>query len=178
MSVHSRLSVLSFSVVSNRTIYLSLGSNVGERAEQIARAIAALGQAGVRVVRQSSLYRTEPVDFEAQSWFLNCVVEAETELMPRQLLRAVRQVEQQLGRRKLVRRGPRAIDVDILLYGASRITAPDLEIPHPRMAERRFVLAPLAEIAPTLRHPALKKTVAELLAECPDRAAVVRMKKG
>ncbi|MGH9793813.1 MAG: 2-amino-4-hydroxy-6-hydroxymethyldihydropteridine diphosphokinase [Candidatus Acidiferrales bacterium] len=164
--------------MSNRTAYLSLGSNVGERAEQIARAIAALGEAGVRVVRQSSLYRTEPVDFEVQSWFLNCVVEAETGLMPRQLLRAVRQVEQQLGRRKLVRRGPRAIDVDILLYGASRITAPDLEIPHPRMAERRFVLAPLAEIAPSLRHPALKKTVAELLAECPDRAAVVRMKRG
>lgn len=163
--------------MSNRAAYLSLGSNVGERAEQIARAIAALNEAGVRVVRQSSLYRTEPVDFEVQSWFLNCVVVAETELMPRQLLRAVRQVEQELGRRKLVRRGPRAIDIDILLYGANRITAPDLEIPHPRMAERRFVLAPLAEIAPTLRHPALKKTVVELLAECRDHAAVVRLRK-
>lgn len=177
IGVHRGLSVVSFSIVSHRIVYLSLGSNVGDRAEQIARAITALGTAGVRVVRQSSLYRTEPVDFEVQSWFLNCVVEAETALMPRQLLRAVRQVEQQLGRRKLVRRGPRAVDIDILLYGASRITAPDLEIPHPRMAERRFVLAPLAEIAPALRHPALKKTAAELLADCPDRAAVVRMNK-
>ena len=155
-----------------KTIYLSLGSNVGDRAANIGEAITALAFAGVSIVRQSSLYRTEPVDFEVQSWFINCVVEAETELMPRQLFRAVRSVEQQLGRRKLVRRGPRVIDIDILLYGTSTIRTPELEIPHPRMAERRFVLAPLAEIAPTLRHPMLKKTVAELLADCPDRSAV------
>ncbi len=156
-----------------RTIYLSLGSNVGERAEHISRAIAALDAAGVRVLRQSSLYRTEPVDFEVQSWFLNCVVEAETELMPRQLLHATQQIERALGSRKLVRRGPRAIDVDILLYAASRISAPDLEIPHPRMADRRFVLVPLAELAPSLRHPVLQKSVAELLADCPDRSSVI-----
>lgn len=158
-----------------KTIHLSLGSNVGERAEHLARAIAALNDAGVRVVRQSSLYRTEPVDFAAQSWFLNCAIEAETNLMPRQLLRALRQIERALGSRKLVRRGPRTIDIDILLYGATRIMTPDLEIPHPRMAERRFVLVPLAELAPALHHPILHSTVAELLATCPDHSGVKKL---
>jgi len=161
--------------VADKTTYLSLGSNVGERAEHIARAVAALGDAGVRVLRQSSLYRTEPVDFAVQSWFLNCVVEAETDLMPRRLLRAIRQVERALGSRKLVRRGPRTVDIDILLYGTTRIATPELEIPHPRMAERRFVLVPLAEIAPTLRHPVLQRSVVELLADCPDRSAVKKL---
>jgi 2-amino-4-hydroxy-6-hydroxymethyldihydropteridine diphosphokinase len=159
----------------DKKVFLSLGSNVGERAGHIARAIAALGNAGVRVLRQSSLYRTEPVDFAVQAWFLNCVVEAETDLMPRQLLRVTQQIEQDIGRKKLVRRGPRAIDIDILLYGAARIATPELEIPHPRMAERRFVLVPLAELAPALHHPTLHRTVVELLAICPDRSAVTRL---
>ncbi len=159
----------------DKKVYLSLGSNLGERAEHITRAIAALNDSGVRVEKQSALYRTEPVDFEIQSWFLNCVVEAETDLMPRQLLRVTQQVELEVGRKKLVRRGPRAMDIDILLYGATRVRAPELEIPHPRMAERRFVLVPLAEIAPTLRHPVLQKSVTELLADCPDRSAVKKL---
>jgi 2-amino-4-hydroxy-6-hydroxymethyldihydropteridine diphosphokinase len=167
--------VVSLPAVAAKNIYLSLGSNVGERAEHIARAIAALGDAGVRVVRQSSLYRTEPVDFAVQSWFLNCAVEAETELMPRQLLRVTQQIERALGRRKLVRRGPRTIDIDILLFGSTRITTPELEIPHPRMADRRFVLVPLAELAPALHHPTLHSTIAELLAICPDRSAVQKL---
>lgn len=148
---------------------------MGERAEHIARAVAALSDADVRVLRQSSLYRTEPLDFAVQSWFLNCAVEAETNLMPHQLLRVLRQIERTLGRRKLVRRGPRAIDIDILLYGSTRISTPELEIPHPRMAERRFVLVPLAEIAPSLHHPTLRNTIAELLATCPDRSAVKKL---
>ena len=159
-------------MVLGRTIYLSLGSNLGDRAADMRRAVEALGPAGVRVARQSSLYVTEPVDFPAQHWFLNCVLEAETNLMPRQLLHAVQEIERALGRKKIVRGGPRAIDIDILLYGSSVVRAAELEVPHPRMAERRFVLVPLAEIAPTLRHPILHHTIAELLAETPDRSRV------
>jgi len=160
-----------------KTIYLSLGSNVGDRAANIGEAITALAFAGVSIVRQSSLYRTEPVDFEVQRWFLNCCLEAETALMPRQLLRVIREIERSLGRRTggfAGRRGPRAIDIDILVYGTSRIRTRELELPHPRMTERRFVLIPLREIAPALRHPTLRKTIAELLADARDRSRVVK----
>ncbi|HKV28976.1 MAG TPA: 2-amino-4-hydroxy-6-hydroxymethyldihydropteridine diphosphokinase [Candidatus Acidoferrales bacterium] len=155
-----------------KTAYLSLGSNVGDREKHLAAAINALGPHGIRVTRQSSIYATEPVGFKTQSWFLNCAVEAETNLMPRQLLRAIRQIENEIGRRRFVRNGPRVIDLDILLCGSSIIHAAELEIPHPRMAERKFVLVPMAEIAPTLRHPVKNKTIGELLAETSDRSAI------
>jgi 2-amino-4-hydroxy-6-hydroxymethyldihydropteridine diphosphokinase len=158
-----------------KTIYLSLGSNVGNRAENIARAIEALGSRGVRVTRQSSLYETEPVDVQNQHWFLNCVVEAETDLMPRQLMQTLLEIERSLGRRRRVFRGPRTIDMDILLFGSSVVNLPELEIPHPRMTERRFVLVPFNEIAPGARHPALKKTIAELLESTGDRSQVRRV---
>ncbi len=157
-----------------KTIYVSLGSNVGDRGAQIARAVEALAAAGVRIIRQSSLYATQPVDFTTQNWFLNCVLEAETELMPRQLLHTIQEIERRLGRKRLVPGGPRAIDIDILLYGTSVVRAPELTVPHPRMAERRFVLVPLCEIAAGLRHPTLNKTIADLLAETADRSWVRR----
>ena len=155
-----------------KLIYLSLGSNLGDRAANLDRAIEALPAVGVRVVRRSSLYETEPVDFLDQPWFLNCVVEAETSLPPEKLLHALQEIERQLGSRKLVARGPRIIDLDVLFYGAAVIRTAEMEIPHPRMAERRFVLVPLAELAPTLRHPVLNATIAELLAVTRDTSIV------
>ena len=153
-------------------VYLSLGSNIGDRAGNIARAVAALASHGVRVTRESSLYETEPVDFREQDWFLNSVVEAETDLTPGEVMDALLRIERSLGRRRLVPKGPRLIDMDILLFGSSIVRTPELEIPHPRMAERRFVLVPFNEIAPGAWHPVLKKAIAELLAEVPDPSEV------
>jgi 2-amino-4-hydroxy-6-hydroxymethyldihydropteridine diphosphokinase len=154
------------------TIYLSLGSNKGDRAQYIARAVKALGTRGVSVIRTSSLYETEPVETTSKGWFLNCVIEAETNLLPPQLMHTLLDIERDLGRRRRVPRGPRFIDMDILFYEDRVVSTDQLEIPHPRMAERRFVLVPFAEIAPDVRHPVFKKTIAELLAETPDRSEV------
>ena len=159
------------------TVYLSLGSNLGDRAAHIEGAVTRLGEKGVRIVKRSSFYQTEPVEFLAQGWFLNVAVEAETELMPRQLLRVIRQIERQLGRKRIVRSGPRTIDIDILLFDASIIHAAELEIPHPRMTERKFVLIPMAEIAPELWHPVLHSTMSELLAATKDRSQVRRVQE-
>jgi len=157
------------------TVYLSLGSNLGDRAAHIEQALERLGEENVRIVRRSSFYQTEPVEFLAQGWFLNIVAEVQTELMPRQLLRLIRQIERELGRKRIVRAGPRTIDIDILLFGANIVRAAELEIPHPRMTERRFVLVPIAEIAPALRHPVLRLTMVELLAATRDRSQVRRL---
>ncbi|MFI5057796.1 MAG: 2-amino-4-hydroxy-6-hydroxymethyldihydropteridine diphosphokinase [Candidatus Acidiferrales bacterium] len=158
-------------------IYLSLGSNVGDRKANLRGAIAALEGAGVRVRRVSSLYETEPVDFLEQPWFLNCVVEAETELEPLALLRALREIESRMGSKKLIAKGPRLLDMDILLYGEETIDTPELQVPHPRMMHRRFVLEPLAEIAPELRHSSWSGTATDLLAGTPDRSAVQRYRE-
>src|SRR5580692_8473639 len=133
-------------------IYLSLGSNIphaaGDCSGNIARATGLLETHGIRVTRRSSLYKTEPVEFLDQDWFLNCVLEAETNLSPEELMDALLEIEQSLGRQRRLPKGPRLIDMDIVLYGSRVIREADLEIPHPRMAERRFVLVPFAEIAP------------------------------
>lgn len=155
-------------------VYFSLGSNVGDREQHLRDAIARLGLAG-RVVCVSSFYETEPVEVAEQAWFLNCAVGLETSLAPEQLMSAVLDIEQQLGRRRTQSKGPRTIDIDILLFGDRVIASPGLTIPHPRMHERRFVLEPLAEIAPEARHPLLKKTVAELLRQLPEGQIVRRL---
>jgi 2-amino-4-hydroxy-6-hydroxymethyldihydropteridine diphosphokinase len=143
---------------------------------QLRRAMEELSRAGVKVERTSSFYKTEPVDFRPQAWFLNCVVEATTEWMPMQLLKAVKAVERALGRRPGVSKGPRPIDIDILLYENVVVGTAALTIPHARMSERRFVLVPLRELAPGLRHPVSRRTVAELLHDSPDMSQVVRYK--
>ena len=152
-----------------KTVYLSLGSNLGDRERLLQDALRLLHTTDLRVVRISPVYQTEPQDVKAQPWFLNLVVEAETELFPRQLLARVQQIEKQLGRKRLAAKGPRTIDIDILLYGDSVVNAAGLVVPHPRMTERRFVLQPLADLVPELRHPVLRRTVKELLAGTQDQ---------
>ncbi len=159
--------------MAGKTIYLSLGSNIGDRDKNLRTAISKLGEAKVRVTRVSSFYETEPVDLREQPWFLNCVVQGETEIPAFDLLRALREIESRMGSKKLVPKGPRLIDVDILLYGNEIIDTPELQVPHPRMLQRRFVLVPLAEIAPSLKHPSWKATAGELLANLSD-ASVAR----
>jgi 2-amino-4-hydroxy-6-hydroxymethyldihydropteridine diphosphokinase len=160
--------------MAEKTVYLSLGSNVGDRARNLRTAVAALNDAGVHVTQVSSFYETEPVDFLEQAWFLNCAVEGETDVPALELLRALRGIELQMGSRKLVAKGPRLIDMDILLYGSDTIDTTELLVPHPRMHLRRFVLVPLAEIAPSLQHPSWTKTVSELAASTPDPSEVRR----
>jgi len=156
--------------LAEKVVYIALGSNVGDRASMLERAIAAMNSAGIRVMRQSSVYVTEPVGAPGQAWFLNAVVEVETSLLPLQLLHALLKIERELGRRRITPHGPRAIDLDLLFYGPSVIRTRELEVPHPRLTERRFVLIPMAQLAPELRHPVLHKSIAQLLAETPDRS--------
>jgi 2-amino-4-hydroxy-6-hydroxymethyldihydropteridine diphosphokinase len=155
-----------------KTAYLSLGSNVGDRAKNLRAAIDELPHVGVALKKVSSFYATEPVDLREQPWFLNCAVEAETHFDAMTLLRALREIETKMGSKKLVAKGPRLIDMDILLYGSETIDAPELQVPHARMHLRRFVLVPLAEIAPEVMHPRMKLTIRQLLEQTPDHSAV------
>jgi len=152
-----------------KTVYLALGSNIGDREANLRAAIEHISAAGIPVRRESPIYETEPVGSKDQRWFLNMVVQAETALFPSQLLTRTGKIELALGRVRTVPNGPRTIDIDILLYGSAVVRTPRLEIPHPRMQERRFVLAPLADLAPDLRHPALRQTVRQLLEAAPPQ---------
>jgi 2-amino-4-hydroxy-6-hydroxymethyldihydropteridine diphosphokinase len=156
--------------------YLSLGSNVGDREGHLREAIQRLEIAG-SVVAVSSLYETEPVDFIDQAWFLNCAVALETAQTPERLLAVLLEIEQQMGRRRTQRKGPRTIDIDILLFGDAIVDSPGLTIPHPALERRRFVLEPLAEIAPDARHPVLNKTIRELFDALPPGQAVKKSKR-
>jgi 2-amino-4-hydroxy-6-hydroxymethyldihydropteridine diphosphokinase len=157
------------------TVYIALGTNVGEREANLLQALRLLPESGVHIRRVSSIYETEPVDYLDQEWFLNMVLEAQTELDALDLLSALRVIEARMGSKKAFAKGPRKIDLDILLYGNETIDTPELQVPHPRMLERKFVLVPLAEIAPNLRHPTWKSGVAHLLAGSADRSAVKKL---
>ncbi len=157
-----------------KTVYLSLGSNVGDRKANLDAAIAGLGRLGT-VAAVSSYYETEPVENRQQPWFLNCAVKLETELMPRQMLARVLELERSMGRKRVQGKGPRSIDIDILLFGSSVVEAQGLTIPHPALHERRFVLEPLAEIAPEARHPVLKRTAREMRDALPAGDVVRRI---
>jgi 2-amino-4-hydroxy-6-hydroxymethyldihydropteridine diphosphokinase len=161
-----------------KTVYLSLGSNVGDREANLRAAIERLGELG-QVSAVSSIYETEPVEYTQQPWFLNCVVKLETEKMPKQLLSQLLAIEQSMGRRRQGQgptrvKGPRTIDIDIVLFGHSVVDTAGLTIPHPAMHERRFVLDPLAEVAPEERHPVFKRTIRELRDALPSGPPAVK----
>jgi 2-amino-4-hydroxy-6-hydroxymethyldihydropteridine diphosphokinase len=155
-------------------VYLSLGSNLGDRAANLRTAITQLETAGI-LLRVSSFYETKPVDVPDQPWFLNCVVAMETEKTPRELLQFALQIESTMGRLRMRDKGARKIDIDLVLFGDRVVDKPGLKIPHPAMHRRRFVLEALAEIAPEARHPVLGKTARELLAALPDGQTVRRL---
>lgn len=144
--------------------YISLGSNMGDKVESLKQAVTLLQSHDlIEVTKVSSIYDTDPVGYEDQDVFMNIVVEISTQLTPMELLVACQAIEQELKRVRIIRWGPRTMDLDIILYGEEVIETPTLSIPHPRMHERGFVLVPLAEIAPTVRQPIQNLTIAQLL---------------
>jgi 2-amino-4-hydroxy-6-hydroxymethyldihydropteridine diphosphokinase len=156
------------------TVYLALGTNIGDREANLREALRRIRESGIHITKLSDLYETEPVDYLDQPWFLNAVLEAQTDLPAEQLLAALRQIESEMKSKKPFPKGPRIIDLDILVYGDDTIDTPDLQVPHPRMLLRNFVLVPLGEIAPALRHPSWAASAAELLARSPDKSIVRR----
>lgn len=157
--------------------FLSLGSNLGSRAKNLAAAARLLRENGIEVLRASSVYETEPVDHLDQPWFANRVLEVRSSLDPHALLKLAKSIEARMKRVPTVAKGPRTIDIDILFAGDTILDTPDLVIPHPRLAQRNFVLVPLCEIAPEIRHPVLGKTIRELALESPDASRVMAKKR-
>jgi len=159
----------------NRLAYIGLGSNLGDRRGSLARAIRGLEEQDLRPVLRSSVYLTDPVEVIDQEAFLNQVVGCESGLSPERILELCLAVERSMGRSRTRDKGPRVIDLDLLLCGPEIRSADSLKVPHPKMHLRRFVLVPLAEIAPGAWHPVLGRTAAELLETCPDRSHVERV---
>jgi 2-amino-4-hydroxy-6-hydroxymethyldihydropteridine diphosphokinase len=153
-------------------VFIGLGSNLGDSRANIARAQELLR---LPVLAASSLFETEPVGYKEQPWFVNAVVRVGTDLAPQDLLLRCRDVEEQMKRQRRIPMGPRTIDLDILFYGCLVVEREDLHIPHRAVAERRFVLVPMVEIAPDFVHPVLNRTVAEMLETCPDRSEVRKL---
>lgn len=145
--------------------FLSIGSNLGNRREYLAKAIEKLKQNDIKIIKLSNIIKTEPYGFKKQGKFLNIAVEIETDLKPNELIKLISKVECEIGRKKTVKWGPRVIDIDIIFYNSLIINEPNLKIPHPDMQNRLFVLKPMKEIAPEFIHPVLNKTVTELLEE-------------
>jgi 2-amino-4-hydroxy-6-hydroxymethyldihydropteridine diphosphokinase len=156
-------------------VYIGIGSNIGDKTTNCQTAVECLAEAG-RIVGVSSFYYTEPVGYKEQEDFINAVASLQTSLSPSELLRICHAIEDRLGRRRTVRWGPRTVDLDILLYGDLVVSRPDLVIPHPLMALRKFVLAPLVEIAPAVIHPTLNKTMIQLLSELQKSHTVIKCK--
>jgi 2-amino-4-hydroxy-6-hydroxymethyldihydropteridine diphosphokinase len=156
-----------------KTVYLSLGSNVGEKQANLEQAISQLEKIG-KVTKRSAFYETEPMEITDQPWFLNCAVELETELMPKQFIAAVLNIEREMGRKRTKKKGPRTIDIDVLLFGKSIIEMKGLTVPHPAMHLRRFVLEPMVEIAPEVRHPVFKRSMRELRDALPAGSGQVK----
>jgi 2-amino-4-hydroxy-6-hydroxymethyldihydropteridine diphosphokinase len=154
------------------TVYLALGSNLGNREEHLRAGIRGLTTRGVDIIRCASVYSTEPREVQDQPWFLNTVVEANTQLFAHELLRACLEIEEENHRKRNIAKGPRTLDIDIIFYGNQIIRKPGLTIPHPAFFSRRFVLVPLAEIAPNFVDPLSHKSIHQLLEECGDQAEI------
>jgi len=156
--------------------YVGLGSNLGDRAGHLLLAVRGMLDAGLDVIRLSSIYETEPVEYENQPAFLNMVAELRGSTLPspEQMLARLLRIEYALGRTRDIRMGPRTLDLDLLIFKEHQVDTEFLTLPHPRLASRRFVLVPLNELVPNLLHPVLGKSVSELLAHTTDQSSVVR----